>query len=72
MTFSSAVRCCGRHVTTTIIFERVAKMKEKANAFGVEEETKKERETAVSSSKIPSKEEAAAAAAVLRHIGRLC
>ena len=37
-------------------------MKEKANAFGVEEETKKERETAVSSSKIPSKE----AAAVLR------
>ena len=45
-------------------------MKEKANAFGVEEETKKERETAVSSSKIPSKE--AAAAAVLRHIGRLC
>ena len=41
-------------------------MKEKANAFGVEEETKKERETAVSSSKIPSKE---AAAAVLRHIG---
>ena len=40
-------------------------MKEKANAFGVEEETKKERETAVSSSKIPSKE----AAAVLRHIG---
>ena len=39
-------------------------MKEKANAFGVEEETKKERETAVSSSKIPSKE--AAAAAVLR------
>lgn len=42
-------------------------MKEKANAFGVEEETKKERETAVSSSKIPSKE--AAAAAVLRHIG---
>ena len=61
--YSSAVRCCGRHVTTTIIFERVAKMKEKANAFGVEEETKKERETAVSSSKIPSKE---AAAAVLR------
>ena len=41
-------------------------MKEKANAFGVEEETKKERETAVSSSKIPSKEAAAAVAAVLR------
>ena len=41
-------------------------MKEKANAFGVEEETKKERETAVSSSKIPSKEAAVAAAAVLR------
>ena len=53
-------------MTTTIIIERVAKMKEKANAFGVEEETKKERETAVSSSKIPSKEAAVAAAAVLR------
>ena len=61
-------------MTTTIIFERVAKMKEKANAFGVEEENKKERETAVSCSKIPSKEAAAAAvaAAVLRHIGRGC
>ena len=45
-------------------------MKEKANAFGVEEETKKERETAVSSSKIPSKEAAAASTqAVLRTNG---